>query len=97
MNFTQTNNNAGDMNNVGLAARPATFNINAKATVRLTPFGLKVWTDKWAEIGYEPIRLRGGNILETELWDLMRTFGPHLFNGAREMPFVRNEIVIENR
>jgi hypothetical protein len=80
-------------------------NINDQVLVRLTPFGEKLWVKKWEETvrvmelpkGKVPDAIREANVLKDgrvrfQMWDLAATFGPYLYNGATDVPFVDNKI-----
>lgn len=75
----------------------AKFNVNVNCRVKLTDLGKKTLADYWDS--YEiPQRYRtiliDGDIFEDTLWAVMRIFGPVLYNGAVDMPFVDNEIEV---
>jgi len=78
------------------------FNINDKATVRLTEAGKRILRDHHAGLPadlreYFRPRWETDEPVEFPIWDLMHVFGPALYMGAPEMPFVRNEVEMENR
>jgi hypothetical protein len=64
------------------------FNINARVRVTLTQSGVE--TLRRTHSGsYEVAK-----VWEAELWRVMQVFGPSLYTGMAEMPFVRNELDI---
>lgn len=66
-------------------------NINNFATVRLTTAGRGVWDRYWHDLSREaglngnPFEPAADGTLRTELWQLMRVFGPELFMGNVQM------------
>jgi hypothetical protein len=74
------------------------FNINHNIKVRLTEKGREIHRKQWDELGiksfaYSPPKEDKHGWSEWQLWDLMREFGPHLWNGC-EVPF-ETEIKIQ--
>lgn len=77
-------------------------NINVQATVTLTPFGLQILEREFSNIpgasNYLDViypNRRTTGIIRTQLWEIMRVFGSHLDMGVRELPFVGNNIQLE--
>jgi len=69
-------------------------NVNVRCRATLTDFGREILrkehpyllkTSHWNEEKKE---------LETELWNLMNIFGPYLYMGMTDIPFVKNEMRI---
>ena len=81
-------------------AEPLKFNINEEVKVKLTARGREIW---WAYTEanrpFDPTRavLQMKEDVEGwstwQLWELMRIFGPHMFNGCI-IPFEDNVIQI---
>jgi hypothetical protein len=72
------------------------MNTNTVVKVVLTASGAKIYN---AWMWQFPLQARApeveaGHVLETELWQVMQIFGPHIFHGMLETPFVNNEIEI---
>lgn len=66
------------------------FNINQFVRVRLSDFGRAIHRREWDAFpycSYQPPHEDENGWSRWQMWDLMRTFGPHLFNGAVELPF----------
>lgn len=72
------------------------INMNAICNVKLTDAGIKQLKKEYV-VAYEHNYNSETQILSIELWHIMNLFAPMLFNGqmVRELPFVDNEIEIE--
>jgi hypothetical protein len=71
-------------------------NVNNKAKVKLTPYGLKVLSESWygiieSEISYQT----DGVVFDSQLWVIMNIFGKELYNGQIKGVFIGNRIEIE--
>lgn len=74
------------------------FNMNANATVVLTPAGANIY-NAWGNtfpVGSKPNLLFAGETCSIELWQLMRIFGESLYNGMPQVPFLFNEITLKD-
>jgi hypothetical protein len=84
------------------------YNMNARAEVKLTPYGRKVYRkyiSQYRDIEVDPEKsleiykidklIENQGVLKSQLWEIARIFGPVLYNGNPEVPFVNNEIRIE--
>lgn len=76
------------------------FNINHKVKVRLTDIGRTIHRKDFDQLGmkslnYAPPEEDSRGWSEWQLWELMRLFGPHLYNGCC-VPF-ETEIKIPKR
>lgn len=76
------------------------FNMNDRATVRLTAYGNLVFDKHYKELGLEPKVYRKHNInsdgeLRQELWMIMHIFGKSMVMGLTEICFENNSITIE--
>lgn len=70
--------------------RPLAINLNVYVEVELTDTGKKIWIEyPFAH----PPRIEAAP-RDLQLWELMKIFGPHIFNGMLEVPFVGNTIVL---
>ena len=71
-------------------------NINDNCRVQLTKAGLAQYREEYAQYGIESPEL---DITEDgarfQLWQLMHTFGPLLYNGSTRLPFNGNTLSIE--
>jgi len=72
------------------------ININSIVRVELTEYGNEILSKKMVtdyysgrEKSYPGMK---GNMLTTELWDIMRIFGDCLWMGNTYIPFKNNEI-----
>lgn len=69
------------------------INVNQRATVQLTPYGIKLWNDyigpQWPDL-----QVPAHGLLTTQLWGLMHVFGHCFYIGAPQMPFVNNDLEI---
>ena len=67
------------------------MNINDKVKVQLTPFGADIWNKRYDGLNipaeYMPTAVEPFSFLETQLWDAMNVFGPHIHLGG-DVPFV---------
>jgi len=68
------------------------MNMNDRVSVRLTEAGRRTW-HKYTD-GHN-FGLDGSGVLRTQFWTLANAFGPMLYNGAIEMPFVDNVLELE--
>ena len=78
------------------------FNVNDRATVRLTEHGKRI-----LEEYHEPVRLspkthayfrkqwETDGPVEFAVWELMNIFGPVLYMGSTQVPVVNNRITVE--
>lgn len=72
------------------------FNINATTRARLTPFGMTLLKAAFDIPGVDWLHfLKPGNSIEMPLWEVMSVFGQSMFNGAIDLPFVDNQIWID--
>lgn len=77
------------------AKRPVTININRQVTARLTIRGARILKDYHEELGVKPPKeVFSGEEVTLTLWELMNIFGPHVFMGVTQIPFVDNEITL---
>jgi hypothetical protein len=67
------------------------MNINDKVKVQLTPFGADIWNKQYDSLkipaDYIPTKVKPLDYIETQLWDAMNVFGPHIGLG-KDVPFV---------
>lgn len=67
------------------------MNINDKVRVQLTPFGADIWNKRYDGLNipaeYIPAKVKPGDFIETQLWDAMAVFGPHIGLG-KDVPFI---------
>lgn len=67
------------------------MNINDKVKVQLTPFGADIWNKRYDGLNipaeYIPSAVEPFSFIETQLWDAMKVFGPHIGLG-KDAPFV---------
>lgn len=71
----------------------ATININQMVTVKLTAYGASKYSEYLDSFNKLRPNLKEGDILRTQLWDLMHIFGSHIYLGM-QAPFVDCEIEI---
>ena len=76
------------------------FNVNHKVKVKLTEIGHKIHRADFDQLGmksitYQPPQEDKRGWSEWQMWELMRLFGPHLYNGCN-VPF-ETEIQIPKR
>lgn len=64
------------------------ININDKVRVKLTPHGEIIL----AMDEYASDKPDADGVLETQFWELMRVFGPVMYNGNPNLPFENNVI-----
>ena len=73
------------------------MNINDKVKVQLTAFGADLWNKQYDNlkipVEYLPAKVATLDYIETQLWDLMAVFGPHIGLG-RDVPFVACQMEI---
>lgn len=70
------------------------FNVNEKVRVKLTARGRELhrknhegfWQGSGFAPGYEPVPEDAAGWSEWQLWELMREYGPHMYNGCK-VPF----------
>ena len=91
MIFNQTNHNAGNVTTVRCEPT-ATHNINEEVRVVLTERGRMLWEKHWRDLDLEPWGMKEDGSITVPLWNLMSTFGPHIYMGMFETPFVGNVI-----
>ncbi|TQR97335.1 hypothetical protein [Paenibacillus ottowii] len=81
------------------------MNINDHVEVILTKTGIEMLENHYQEAySHLPISIRmpldthfkasKQEPIQFQLWELMQIYGPHIFLGMRESPFVGNEIHI---
>lgn len=70
------------------------FNMNAKASVVLTEYGLAHLNKYWRTFGIFR-RTITDKSYAAPLWEIMQVFGEVLYNGNPNVPFENNEIKIE--
>jgi hypothetical protein len=74
------------------------MNTNDPVWVELTDYGKEVLRQHWAGVitinkpNYESLYHITNGWYRFSLWELMHIYGPHLYNGARFMPFEKNEV-----
>ena len=70
--------------------------LNAKTSVRLSAAGARVYNEYMDQ--FRPLvdtpRMSAGETLSTELWHLAHVFGPVMFNGNPQVPFLHNELEV---
>jgi len=69
------------------------MNINDKATVKLTSYGVDVLRTE-DPLMYDYNFNIETSILSAELWKIMKVFGPTMFMGSTEQAFESNEIEV---
>ena len=72
------------------------FNINGDVRVKLTPLGRQIWRSYWKPHdpeGNMEKKIDPDGWLKIQLWEVMATFGPHMYNGG-DVPF-ETEIILE--
>lgn len=70
------------------------ININASVRVTLTAQGAFQVTKQYKQWGYTFTGpFKEGDVFEVQLWELMKIFGPALFNGCL-VPFEANVIEV---
>ena len=76
-----------------------TLNINDQVEVTLTSHGAKLYNTHLGFVAYDyPEQKKTcGDVLKTELWNLMSIFGDHLYNGMPQGPFASNEVRLVSR
>lgn len=66
------------------------MNINDKVKVQLTPFGADIWNKQYdglnIPVEYIPAVVEPFSFIETQLWDAMNVFGPHI-GLCKDVPF----------
>ncbi len=74
--------------------QPLEINLNEEVTVGLTEVGFAVYTARIQRILDEypdaPIKLPSGRVQTMPLWEVMQIFGPLIFHGMKQSPFVGN-------
>lgn len=83
-------------------------NVNYTCKVKLTKYGIKVWKEHWEPYRkvqssmnlkvnsyFDKPKLDSNGYMVTALWEIMQIFGKCLYMGNNEIPFVNNEILIE--
>lgn len=73
-------------------------NLNAMCNAVLTEYGAKLWNAQFEKTPpeYKPEKVKAGDTLKAQLWELMQVYGAGFFNGmpSSKLPFVDNEIEI---
>lgn len=71
------------------------INLNQICRVTLTDYGARHFNNIHAYMGKNaPEDKSEGDVIETELWQLMHDFGEVLYNGNPRLPFKGNDIEI---
>ena len=81
------------------------INMNDKCIVKLTSSGRKLLEDHYAQF-WKPVEIDEtirvlhkpddeGN-MQFQLWVLFEIFGPHLYLGMPEVPFLNNQIELKS-
>lgn len=73
--------------------KPLPVNFNVQVTVTLTDYGMecrRTFYERYPS-DYRPKEAR---TITTELWTLARIFGPGMYNGMPETPFVNNTLTL---
>jgi hypothetical protein len=68
------------------------ININEFVKVKLTPQGKVILNTTTPSVAFDFDACN--NEYRLQLWELMRTFGPHFSNGLQKPLFVNNTLVI---
>ena len=66
------------------------FNINTKVRVELTPSGVVTFMSHPYHSSYDIEEVHGKVYFIGQLWELMKIFGPCMYNGNMNLPFVDN-------
>lgn len=71
-------------------------NLNAICRITLTATGARIWNARYDAIPQipKPDPVAAGAVVETELWNVMNYFGPHIYMGMAEVPFHNNQMEI---
>lgn len=71
-------------------------NLNSPCRVTLTATGARIWNARYDGLPGipKPEPVAAGAVVETELWNLMHEFGPHIHMGMFEVPFANNRMEI---
>jgi hypothetical protein len=72
---------------------PIMINMNATVTVLLNDYGKKILRDHYAEFGCVPWNA-DENPRRMQLWEVAHVFGPCMYNGNPDVPFVNNSIAL---
>lgn len=73
------------------------MNLNDRCRVTLTAAGAaqyNVWDAITKYPGWTPKNLKEGDILVEQLWQLFQIFGPGIYLGMPEVPFLSNTIEV---
>ena len=68
------------------------MNINDVVKVKLTVLGYKIY-NTYTINNFLVNKVNKDNIIETELWEIMKIFGPHFYVGADAL-FEDNKILV---
>ncbi len=70
------------------------ININDAFSAELTELGASVWNKAFECVPAEhrPAPKKAGDVISTQLWDLMQVFGPHTWHGMVGTHFKDNSI-----
>lgn len=75
------------------------INMNDPVTVTLTAHGAAVWNARYDGMPiadkYKPAPNVAGDLITTQFWDLMHVFGPGVYMGMLEVPFLDNALEVE--
>lgn len=75
------------------------INLNTIVKVTLTREGMREWVEWNAQFRMAALPPPGEFIpeaLEVPLWELMQIFGPKIYHGMPEVPFIDNKVEIIN-
>ena len=78
------------------------FNINNYVHIKMTQHGRDIHKEHWTDVmsgcfdwTYNPKKESADGWFKWQMWDVMRVFGDHMYNGC-ELPFDVNIIIEEN-
>lgn len=76
----------------------AAINLNDQFRATLTATGAKLRNEFYEDMritypSVAPKRNEAGDVVVEQLWEMMRIYGPAMFNGMGEVPFEKNQIV----
>lgn len=73
------------------------MNMNDRCRVTLTAVGAaqyNEWDVRTKHLNWGPKNLQTGDVLVEQMWQLFQIFGPHIYLGMPEAPFVGNTIEV---
>lgn len=75
------------------------LNINERCSVVLTAFGAEVYNESMSALPstIRPDQKKEGDKLDTQLWCLFQTFGPHIHLGMSAAPFDKMNIELPEK